>query len=441
MSVVQMAVPLFFGLILLEVATGLFTRRRYYRLNDTIADLSTSAIFSVSGVVITVAWVAVYDAVQSAWSAPALLALPALPSGAPLIVEGGTFAVDPAALAAWAMVLVAVDFLYYWFHRATHQVNFLWACHVTHHSSEEFNLSVALRQCAFQRVFEYLFMLPLAFAGVPWFMMLICHEIMKLYQFWVHTRYFKSLGFMEKFLLTPSHHRVHHGRDPEYIDKNHGGILILWDKWFGTFAREKAEPHYGLTKPLARFNPLWSNVHHYAYLWETFWRIESWRDRLLLLVMPPGWKPDAMRAAGEPREVQPVPADYRPYDPPLSRGLTLYAFAQFASMMIVTLIFLRLARVAAAPHLLLFCFGALAVLGLGSIGSVLDRHRLAVRFETIRLAGAVCVLSLSVTLAGGLPAYPGFILAAFCLGSLAWLFALRGQLRDSSPPMPAPNTV
>ncbi len=427
MTVVQMAVPLFFILITIELVVSLARGRGFYRLNDSIADLSTSAIFSIAGIAITIAWVAVYECFGSTVSVQALFALPAVPAGSPLRV-GSDFlnfsgwSLDGTALLAWTLALLGVDFLYYWFHRATHQVNFLWACHVTHHSSEEFNLTVALRQCAFQRAFEYAFMLPLAALGIPWFMMLICHEIMKLYQFWVHTRFFGKLGFMEKFLLTPSHHRVHHGRDPEYLDKNHGGILILWDKWFGTFAEEQAEPHYGLTKPLTSFNPLWTNVHHYVYLGQQLGKIHRWSDKLRFLLKPPGWKPAEL---GRVTPTQPVPANYKPYNPELPRTLNVYAFVQFLVLMGTTLLILRLARAPESAALPLFLLGGLVVGGFGSIGAILDRHPRALAFEFLRLGVSVPFFFLLIHLEGGLPAYPGFLFMALGAASLGWLLALR----------------
>lgn len=435
MSVVQLAVPIFFLLIGVEILVSVWRRRAFYRLNDSVADLSTALIFSIAGIGITIVWLAAYEWVRLRFSIVTLFGLPEVPSGAPLLFgDGGPGLVLPAVL-AWAAVLVAVDFLYYWFHRATHRVNFLWACHVTHHSSEEFNLTVALRQCAFQRVFEYFFMLPLALLGVPWFMMLICHEIMKLYQFWVHTRFFRRLGFMERFLLTPSHHRVHHGRDPEYLDKNHGGIFILWDKWFGTFAEEKAEPHYGLTKPLDRWNPLWTNVHHYVYLWRNLKLIPGWGDKLRFLFKPPGWKPASMREAGEPevKATPPVPADYRPYDPPLSRRLKIYVLVQFAVWLVLSLLFLRFARRPDPDPIFLLILAIQIVLGLGSLGAVLDRHRLALRFESLRLLGSLPCFYLYINLANGLPAFPGVALMAFCALSLGWFWFLREESNAGIP--------
>lgn len=260
-TLLDKAVPFFLGLVVVEAVWG--RRKGVYRWNDSVGDLATGILYSLSGVLITIAALFLYKEIGMYSSVQTLFGWGEFPSGSPLQKGEGGFVFSLENLLAWGFVLIAVDFIYYWFHRATHEVHFLWACHVTHHSSEEFNLTVALRQSMFQRIFEYAFNLPLALLGIPWWMFFVCHSILKIYQFWVHTRLVGKLGWMEKILLTPSHHRVHHGRDPEYLDKNHGGILILWDKWFGTYTEEKKEPIYGLTEPLPTFNPVWANFHVY----------------------------------------------------------------------------------------------------------------------------------------------------------------------------------
>ncbi len=428
MKIIEMAIPLFVGLILLEILINWRAGRKYYRLNDSISDLSTALIFSLTGILVAAGSLFVYALVGDHLSLQVLLGAPAIPSGNPFRAPGGGFGVQWNLLAAWAGVLIAVDFIYYWFHRATHQINFLWACHVTHHSSEEFNLSVALRQCSFQRVFEYAFNLPLAMAGVPWEMFLICHGSMKIYQFWVHTRLIGKLGFLERFMLTPSHHRVHHGRDPEYLDKNHGGLFIIWDKMFGTYAEEKAEPHYGLTKPLAVWNPVWANVHHYVHMFRDIGRTRKWADKLRILVKPPGWQPSEL---GPNRPPAPVPADYRKYDPPLSRRVTVYAFAQFLFMMGTALVVLKLGKPPRVNTLAtyeiwgLVALGLYVMAGLAGVGGLMDGSKWALTLErgrnVILLFAAISLWVLGITAAPLLSA----ILSALAMVSLLWTFALK----------------
>lgn len=254
---------LFLVLIGLEFFYSRLVGKKVYRWNDTVADLSTGILFSLSGILVTFVSLWIYEKFRIFCSLQVLFGIPEIPLGAPLFWEDGNFQIRFRNLAGWIFVFLAVDFVYYWFHRATHEINFLWACHVTHHSSEEFNLAVALRQSSFQRIFEYTFNLSIAFCGVPWQAFLLAHGILKIYQFWVHTRLIGTLGFLEEILVTPAHHRVHHGRDPKYIDKNHGGILIFWDRIFGSFSREEEEPIYGLTKPVTTFDPVHTNLHVY----------------------------------------------------------------------------------------------------------------------------------------------------------------------------------
>ncbi|MCA9684087.1 MAG: sterol desaturase family protein, partial [Myxococcales bacterium] len=180
----------------------------------------------------------------------------------------------------WVFALIALDFLYYWFHRWSHEVNFLWASHIVHHQSEEYNLTVALRQSAFQGLFSIWLYLPLALVGVPPLVYVFSSQINTIYQFWIHTRLVKRMGPLEWVLNTPSHHRVHHGADPLYLDRNYAGMLIVWDRWFGSFQEEREEPTYGTTKPLAHWNPLWANFDYWATLIREARSMPRLRDRL-----------------------------------------------------------------------------------------------------------------------------------------------------------------
>jgi sterol desaturase/sphingolipid hydroxylase (fatty acid hydroxylase superfamily) len=164
----------------------------------------------------------------------------------------------------WVLLFFLDDFAYYWFHRASHEIRVFWNFHVVHHSSNYYNLSVAVRQSWFGGAVSWLFYFPLMLLGfAPW-MFFVMHGLNLLYQFYIHTRFVKRLGFLESFMNTPSHHRVHHGANDVYLDKNYAGVLIVWDKMFGTFVEEKEEPRYGTIKPLTSFNPLWINTHAWA---------------------------------------------------------------------------------------------------------------------------------------------------------------------------------
>lgn len=162
---------------------------------------------------------------------------------------------------AWVLLLFVDDFAYYWFHRASHEIRFFWNFHVVHHSSNQYNLSVAVRQSWFSGVAHWVFYIPVAFLGFPLWAFVTMHGLNLIYQFWIHTKLVGKLGWLEFILNTPSHHRVHHGVNNQYLDKNYAGIFIIWDRLFGTFVEEEEEVRYGIITPLKSYNPLWINTH------------------------------------------------------------------------------------------------------------------------------------------------------------------------------------
>ena len=170
---------------------------------------------------------------------------------------------------AWTILLFADDFAYYWFHRISHEVRFFWNFHVVHHSSNQYNLSVAVRQSWFSGVAHWIFYIPLAFLGVPFWAFVTMHGFNLIYQFWIHTKVIKKFpAFIEYIFNTPSHHRVHHGVNNAYLDKNYAGIFIIWDRMFGSFVPETEEVRYGIIKPLSSYNWLWINTHGWAEMLE-----------------------------------------------------------------------------------------------------------------------------------------------------------------------------
>ncbi|TGN02143.1 sterol desaturase family protein [Leptospira dzoumogneensis] len=379
-TILDKAVPFFLGLALIEFIWG--RKRSVYRWNDSVSDLATGILYSFTGVVITLGAILLYDKIRIYYSVQTLFNLGEFPSSSPLIktAEGWQFNLE--SFLAWTFVLIAVDFIYYWFHRATHEIHFLWACHVTHHSSEEFNLTVALRQSMFQRIFEYAFNLPLALLGIPWWMFFICHGILKIYQFWVHTRLIGKLGWMEKVLLTPSHHRVHHGRDPEYLDKNHGGILILWDRWFGTYVEEKKEPIYGLTEPLPTFNPIWANLHVYISLWNLVKITPSWKDKLLLLIKKPDWRPDSL--GGEKKVPEINRSTYTKFDPSISNSRKVYGVLQFIVLAGLSVYLLKLIKLGKMSLVLYSGFGLWFFFAFLSLGLVWNGRSKMEKWEVLK---------------------------------------------------------
>ena len=231
---IALAIPGFFVLIAAELGLGavmgrLGGPRPLYRYVDALTDLGCGVLSQVTGLVLgAVVANGVYTAVYEAghlWDPPRVPGL--------LGNEGpGFFSASASHLLLWIFAFIAVDFIYYWWHRAHHRVNLLWAAHVVHHQSEDYNLAVALRQSILTALTSIPFYLPLAILGVPPVTFFVCSALNTLYQFWIHTRLVGKLGPLEWLINTPSHHRVHHGINPAYIDKNHAGVFIVWDRWF-----------------------------------------------------------------------------------------------------------------------------------------------------------------------------------------------------------------
>lgn len=205
---------------------------------------------------------------------------------------------SPAQWYTWVIAIVGVDLLYYTYHRIAHRVRLIWATHQAHHSSQYYNLATALRQ-KWNNSGEILMWIPLPLLGIPPWMVFAAFSVNLIYQFWVHTERIDKLARPLEFILnTPSHHRVHHGMDPEYLDRNYGGIFIIWDRLFGTFAPERFRPHYGLTKQVDTFNIVRLQLHEYAAMIADVRGATRWRDRLGYILGPPGWRPAPSGTAG-----------------------------------------------------------------------------------------------------------------------------------------------
>jgi len=214
----------------------------------------------------------------------------------------------PNAWWAWLLLFFAEDLCYYAFHRAGHEVRLFWAAHVNHHSSTHYNLSTALRQSWTTPLTGPIFWLPLALLGFHPVMIVTQQAISLIYQYWLHTEFIRTLGPFEKVFNTPSHHRVHHGRNVEYLDRNYGGILIVWDRLFGTFEPERAPVDYGLTKNLHTFDPIQVGFHEWIAMLRDVRRASGLREALGRVLCPPGWSPD--RTTLTARQLRERPADW-----------------------------------------------------------------------------------------------------------------------------------
>jgi alkylglycerol monooxygenase len=186
----------------------------------------------------------------------------------------------PNAWWSWVVLFFVDDLAYYIFHRVSHESRLFWNFHVVHHSSEQYNLSIAVRQSWFSGILHWIFYAPVMLLGfAPW-MFALMHGFNLIYQFWIHTKLVNKLGPLEYIFNTPSHHRVHHGVNDEYLDKNYAGVLIIWDRIFGSFTPESEAPRYGIIKPLKSYNPLWVNLHAWSEMFEAIKRKNGLAEKL-----------------------------------------------------------------------------------------------------------------------------------------------------------------
>lgn len=314
---IVLAIPVFFILIGIELLVERITHQKLYRLADTVGNLSCGITSQLSGLFLKIFAVGVYQ----------------------FLFEHFAFLELERSWYYWLILILLVDAAYYWAHRMSHEVNLFWGGHVVHHQSEEYNLSVALRQSSLQVVWTFGFSLPIAFLGFRTEDFVLISAFNTLYQFWIHTETIGKLPRWFEFIFnTPSHHRVHHGRDPKYIDKNHAGSLIIWDRMFGTFQEEEEKPTYGITKPINSWNPVWANVSHYADMASDLKRIPKWSDRFKYLFKKPGWLPEYL---GGYRKVPDVDkSTYQKYDTPSPLSLNLYVTYQYLLCLAGTSLFL-----------------------------------------------------------------------------------------------------
>ncbi|XP_056142755.1 alkylglycerol monooxygenase [Lampris incognitus] len=304
---IQQATPFFIGLMVLEVVVGWLKKGvSVVTISDGITSISAGMISRL----------------------PALL-LMNWELSSYLYIWNHLHVVELAWDSAWTwwLTFLGVDFCYYWVHRFAHEVAVLWAAHQVHHSSEYYNLSTALRQSVTQQLSSWMFYLPMALA-VPPAVFAVHLQLNLLYQFWIHTELIRDLGPLEWILNTPSHHRVHHGRNLYCIDKNYGGVLIIWDRLFGTFAPETDKVVYGLIFPINTFEILCVQFHYYVHLWRTSSSYKKTSDRLATFFNGPSWSPGQQRL-GDHSYCPQVTGEEVPHDPSWPMASRVYVVVHF----------------------------------------------------------------------------------------------------------------
>lgn len=310
-NLIALAIPLFFVGIAVELAVAKSRGRVVYRAGDAMADIGCGIVQQLTSLFVsTVVLAASYQwlAQYKLWTIP-------------------------TGWLPWVAAIFGVEFAYYWWHRLSHGVNLLWAAHVVHHHSEDYNLAVALRQSVSTWATTLPFYLPLALLGVPFLPFAAVLGLSTLYQFWIHTELVPPLGALEKFFNTPALHRVHHAINPRYLDKNHAATFSFFDRLFGTWEPETEPCVYGTTRPLNSYNPLWAQVETYVDLFRLARRAPTARDALKVFFASPAWRPEWMGEAAK-RDFS------RKYDPPVAPGTVRYALANWILMLVGVFCFL-----------------------------------------------------------------------------------------------------
>jgi sterol desaturase/sphingolipid hydroxylase (fatty acid hydroxylase superfamily) len=369
MDLIALAIPFFLLALLIELAVDARRGSGFYRANDAINSLSAGMLSTTTGYFTRLL--------------PALIWGYVLQDLALIDVDPAAFDLSPRGIALWLIALLGFDFCYYWAHRMGHEISILWAAHAVHHQSEDYNLSTALRQTSTGFLFTWIFYVPLFLLGMPFEVFVTVNALDLIYQFWVHTQLINRLGWMDRIFVTPSNHRVHHAQNGIYIDRNYGGILVLWDRLFGTFQEElDDEPVvFGVRKPLANWNPFWANLQVYRYLLSDAARAERWRDKLAIWFRRTGWRPADVEARYPKPETD--LRNFQKFDPVIDPAIRRYIMGQF---MLAALAILWIGERFAAygvASVLVPCLLLWATLY--SIGIMSEQRAYCARFEWLRL--------------------------------------------------------
>jgi sterol desaturase/sphingolipid hydroxylase (fatty acid hydroxylase superfamily) len=365
-NLIALAIPLFFLGIVVELVIARRCSMTVYRLGDTLSDMGCGIGQQLVST---------------------LLASTVLGRGYEWLYAH-RWVTLPDGVLPWLAAFFGVEFAYYWWHRLSHEVNVLWAAHVVHHHSEDYNLAVALRQSMTTWATSLPFYLPLALLGVPTLHFAVILGVSTLYQFWIHTELVKPLGWFEKVFNGPSLHRVHHAINPRYLDKNHGAIVSFWDRLFGTYELETEPCVYGTTRPLNSFNPLWAQFEPWADLLRLARRAPSLVEAVKVFFASPAWRP-AWMGEFEKRDFS------RKYDVAVTPSMQRYIVAQWVLLLAGVFAFVMWGRALTMGSTV-----AVVALILGSIvslpalveGKPWARPLEAARLLTAPLVGALIVL-------------------------------------------------
>lgn len=417
MDLIAVAVPFFLLALLAELIVDWRKGSGLYRSNDAINSLSAGILSTTIGYFTKflplIAWGFV------------------LRNFALIDMQSEWFDLSPRGLLLWVIAALAWDFCYYWFHRFSHEISVLWAAHAVHHQSEDYNLSTALRQTSTGFLFGWIFYLPLFLIGFPLEVLITVNAINLIYQFWVHTQLVHRMGVLDRVLVTPSNHRVHHAQNERYIDKNYGGMLILWDRFFGTFEDESEDEPviFGVRKPLANLNPFWANLQVYGYLLFDARKAALWRDKIGVWFRRTGWRPSDVEAKF-PKTRSDL-RRFRKFDPQIPGAQRHYVMGQFIIGIVGALMIAELYARQGAVAVLVPC--VMLWLQLYTLGILNEGRDQARRIEWLRLLVAVpgLFLLLQGTGVGMQQSTAGWItVAIYSIVSAIWLWLVPRPKKD-----------
>jgi alkylglycerol monooxygenase len=372
-KILLIAMPAFLLLVLAEAWYGVWKGKQTVRNLDMISSLSsgiTNVTKDVLGLSIAI--------IGYGWLADKL---------AIVHIEN--------TILTYIIAFIALDFAGYWVHRLDHEYNFFWNAHIIHHSSEDFNLACALRQ-SISVVFRLftIFLLPAALLGVPTMVIAVVAPLHLFAQFWYHTQHINKMGFLEKIIVTPSHHRVHHAINPEYLDKNYGQIFIFWDKWFGTFQEELPDkkPVYGITRPVQTWNPIKINFMHLGLLIQDAWRTKNRNDKFRIWMMPTGWRPADVAEKYPVHKINDV-YNMQKYDTKASPSLHVWSWVQITmTLLFISYLFGNIASINALNAYYIYVYGLFIFLSVYTYTDLMDRNKYAIVWEIIKNSLGIAII-------------------------------------------------
>lgn len=399
MNIILYAIPFFFLLIAIELVLEKVRHTGYYRVNDAINSLSMGVLSRMTGIIKQLIPLTLY---VFAFQYIALFSL-------------------PESWMVWIAAFVLYDFCYYWNHRLGHEVSLLWAAHVVHHSSEEYNLTTALRQTS-GSFLSWIFYLPMAVLGFDPLMVISVGALNLVYQFWVHTRHVGKLGWFEWIFITPSNHRVHHAQNQIYLDRNYGGVFILWDRLFGTFQEEldDQKPIYGVRKALHSWNPVWGNVQVYSQLIKDSWHTKSWLDKFKVWFGRTGWRPEDVSRDYPLQKVD--LSQFEKFDTGMSAATKWYCIIQHAITVLIGVMFMMNATSLSVYEQMQLA--AFVIVSCVTVGLLMEGKRYAVWLE-----GAKNVL---VLIAAVIVPLSSWLTVTLIIGSLLSLLLLMFASKSDS---------